>query len=52
MNTINNVNCMLICPQGMRDDGLFCRTTEYGKGAGYPWNFEDSFNDDGMRSRC
>lgn len=35
-----------------RDDGLFCRKPEYGRGAGYPWKFGDSLNDSGMYSRC
>jgi hypothetical protein len=29
------VDCHSVCPDGMRDDGLFCRTSEYGRGAGY-----------------
>lgn len=28
-------DCHSICPNDMRDDGLFCRISEYGRGAGY-----------------
>jgi hypothetical protein len=28
-------DCHSVCPSGMRDDGLFCRKSEYGRGAGY-----------------
>jgi hypothetical protein len=45
-------DCHSICPAGMADQGLFCRSLEYGRGAGYPWKFGDWFNDNGMRSRC
>ncbi len=45
-------DCHSVCPSGMRDDGLFCRRTEYGRGAGYPWKFGDALNDNGMRARC
>jgi hypothetical protein len=32
-------DCHSVCPAGMRDDGLFCRAAEYGRGAGYAiWN--------------
>jgi hypothetical protein len=32
-------DCHSVCPDGMRDDGLFCRSAEYGRGAGYAiWN--------------
>jgi len=41
-----------VCPSGMRDDGLFCRAEEYGRGAGFPWAFGDALNDDGMIKRC
>lgn len=27
--------CLTNCPPGYRDDGLFCRKAEYGRGAGY-----------------
>jgi hypothetical protein len=46
------VDCHSVCPAGMRDDGLFCRRAEYGRGAGYAWEFRDGFNSDGMISRC
>lgn len=46
-------DCHSVCPSGMRDDGLFCRATEYGRGAGYPWQFGDrAFSLDGARARC
>jgi hypothetical protein len=45
-------DCHSVCPSGMRDDGLFCRATEYGRGAGYPWQPQDGFSDDGMIKRC
>lgn len=46
-------DCHSVCPTGMRDDGLFCRATEYGRGAGYPWQFGDkAFSLDGARARC
>jgi|LauGreStaDraftv2_3_1035109.scaffolds.fasta_scaffold02418_2 hypothetical protein len=28
-------DCHSVCPSDMRDDGLFCRKSEYGRGAGY-----------------
>lgn len=45
-------DCHSVCPSGMRDDGLFCRAAEYGRGAGYPWEFGDAMNDKGMIKRC
>jgi hypothetical protein len=45
-------DCYSVCPPGMRDDGLFCRLAEYGRGAGYPWQFGDSLNLDGAWARC
>ena len=45
-------DCHSVCPPGMRDDGLFCRLAEYGRGAGYPWQFGDWLNLDGARARC
>ncbi|MGH6811842.1 MAG: hypothetical protein ACREDM_05665 [Methylocella sp.] len=45
-------DCHSVCPSGLRDDGLFCRAAEYGRGAGYPWKFGDSLNDNGMFRRC
>jgi hypothetical protein len=45
--------CWQTCPDGFRDDGAFCAKPEpYGRGAGYPWQFGDSLDDSGMRSRC
>jgi hypothetical protein len=46
------VDCHAVCPEGMRDDGLYCRDAEYGRGAGYPWQFGDGLNLDGARDRC
>lgn len=31
-------DCHSICPSGWRNDGLFCRLAEYGRGAGYGHN--------------
>ena len=45
-------DCHSVCPAGMADQGLFCRRAEYGRGAGYAWQFGDALNDNGMRSRC
>lgn len=45
-------DCQQECKPGWRDDGLFCRRAEYGRGAGYPWIFGDPLNDSGMFSRC
>lgn len=36
----------------MRDDGLFCRKSEYGRGGGYPWQFGDPLNDGEQLRRC
>jgi hypothetical protein len=45
--------CWQSCPQGWRDDGAFCAKPEaYGRGAGYPWQFGDDLNDNGMIKRC
>jgi hypothetical protein len=46
------VDCHSTCPAGFRDDGLFCRRAEYGRGAGYAWEFLDGFSNAGMMSRC
>jgi len=46
------VDCLSICPQGMADQGLFCRATEYGRGAGYGWEASDGLSNDGMMERC
>jgi hypothetical protein len=45
-------DCQQECKPGWRDDGLFCRKAEYGRGAGYPWRFGDPLNDSGMFRRC
>ena len=45
-------DCQQECLDGWRDDGLFCRMAEYGRTAGYPWQFGDALNDSGMFSRC
>ncbi|MGH9847084.1 MAG: hypothetical protein ACREEM_50965 [Blastocatellia bacterium] len=46
-------DCHSVCPDGLRDDGLFCRAAEYGRGAGYPWQFGDAaFSLDDARQRC
>ncbi len=45
-------DCHSLCPANMRNDGLFCRAAEYGRGAGYPWKFGDALNDNGMIGRC
>jgi hypothetical protein len=45
-------DCHSVCPAGMRDDGLFCRAAEYGRGAGYPWKFGDPVSNSGMFRRC
>ena len=46
------VDCHQICPGDMQDQGLFCRLTEYGRGAGYPWQFGDPLSNAGMFARC
>jgi len=50
----NGFDCHQNCPvdSGWDDQGLFCRLAEYGRGGGYPWNFGDDLNSDGMFSRC
>lgn len=45
-------DCQQECKAGWRDDGLFCRLAEYGRGAGYPWQFGDPWNDSKMFQRC
>jgi hypothetical protein len=46
-------DCHSTCPADMRDDGLFCRAAEYGRGAGYPWKIGDPpFNYDHALHRC
>lgn len=46
------IDCHSVCPPGYRDDGLFCRRAEYGRGAGYAWEIRDGFSSAGMISRC
>jgi hypothetical protein len=48
------LDCHQACPTsaGWKDQGLFCRLAEYGRGGGYPWKFGDGFNDNGMSGRC
>lgn len=45
-------DCHQNCLSGWRDQGLFCRTEEYGRGAGYQWRWGDGFSDAGMMKRC
>ncbi|CAB9516456.1 expressed unknown protein [Seminavis robusta] len=46
------LDCQQNCSEGWRDDGLFCRLAEYGRGAGFAWTFSDGFSDQGMYRRC
>lgn len=46
------IDCHSICPDGMTDQGLFCRAPEYGRGSGYPWTLGDSLNLNAALSRC
>lgn len=48
-------DCHQNCPdsaEGWADQGLFCRLTEYGRGAGYAWYPSDGFSSSGMFARC
>jgi len=46
-------DCHSVCPSGWSNQGLFCRRSEYGRGAGYPWKFGDkAFSLNGARARC
>ncbi|XP_039281362.1 uncharacterized protein LOC120350719 [Nilaparvata lugens] len=45
-------DCHTDCPADFRDDGLFCRHAEYGRGVGYPWKFGDPLSDRHMWARC
>jgi hypothetical protein len=45
------LDCQQNCLPGWRDDGLFCRLAEYTR-PGYPWQFGDAANDNGMIRRC
>ena len=42
------IDCHSVCPSGMADQGLFCRKSEYGRGAGYAWQP----NTTSMQARC
>ena len=45
--------CSHTCPQGFRDDGLFCdKAKPNGRGAGYPWQAGDEMNLDEAREKC
>ena len=48
------LDCYSICPSGFTDTGLYCMINEatYGRGAGYPWQFGDGPNSNGMFARC
>lgn len=46
------LDCHQNCKQGWRDDGLFCRLAEYGRGTGYLWIIGDGLDDSGMFQRC
>lgn len=46
------VDCHSVCPAGLADQGFFCRRLEYGRGAGYPWQFGDCLCNSGMIGRC
>jgi hypothetical protein len=45
-------DCHSYCPSGWSDQGLFCRLSEYGRGAGYPWKFGDGLNSKKQYKRC
>jgi len=55
-NGFYNVACCICeeyCPEGFRDDGLYCaKPAAYGRGAGYPWEIGDELNLDAARKRC
>ena len=45
--------CSHTCPQGFRDDGLYCGKPEpYGRGAGFPWQAGDEMNLNEAKKRC
>lgn len=46
------LDCQQECKPGWRDDGLYCRKPEYGRGSGYPWEFGDPLNDSKQFERC
>lgn len=45
-------DCHQKCPDGWDDQGLFCRLSEYGRGAGYAWRASDGFSKKKMLKRC
>lgn len=45
-------DCHQNCLAGWRDDGLFCRLAEYGRGAGYPYWASDWFQSWPRVQRC
>ena len=45
-------DCHSVCPSNFRDDGLFCRLAEYGRGTGYAYHWDDWFSNSGMFRRC
>jgi len=51
-----NVACCICeepCPEGFRDDGLFCaKPWDYGRGVGYPWKFGDEISLESAKQRC
>ena len=52
-NPPGTVDCHQLCPDGFRDDGMFCRRSEYGRGAGYAWQDGDPlFSAAGQFGRC
>lgn len=46
------LNCLQKCPPGFKDQGLYCRLAEYGRGVGYRWKFGDGLKSRGMFKRC
>lgn len=45
--------CWQNCPAGWTNTGAHCtKPASYGRGGGYPWQFGDPLNDDGMIARC
>ena len=42
------IDCHSVCPSGMADQGLYCRKSEYGRGAGYAWQPDKP----SMQERC
>lgn len=46
-------SCFQNCPEGFTDSGAVCtKGAAYGRGAGYAWQIQDGFNNNGMLSRC